>query len=376
VRTRSWTWRAILLSIVAVVTAVGFAACGSDSKSSGTSSGGDGEKITLKLAYVTTQQHPYGIAIDAFAKDVAAASNGRITISPLPSYPQSEIQLLSDVRGGTVDMATISTAVWDSQGINAFQALQAPFLINNYGLEGAIINGDIGKKMATEASTKAGDIQVLAIHEGGLRKPLGTKKALTSPADFKGLKIRAVQSKVLAAGLKALGAEPDPIPLPDVYQALQNGTVDGMEANLGLIAANKYYEVAKYVTGNVNFWPFPTALTINKATLDTLSAEDQKILTDAAAKVPAQSLGIVSAKSTLPQGLVDCGIQFVTASDADKAALEAAGQTAIAELSKDPLTGGFITDIQAVKKATPPGAAPPPFPTEKSAPGAKCALGG
>lgn len=364
-----------MLLVVGVITAFGLAACGDDS-SGGSSSDAAGEKVTLKLAYVTTQQHPYGIAIDAFIKDVATASEGRITIEPLPSYPQSEIQLLADVRAGTVDMATISTAIWDSAGINAFQALQAPFLINNYGLEGTIINGDIGKKMITEASTKAGDITVLAIHEGGLRKPLGTKKALTSPADFTGLKIRAVQSKVLAEGLKALGAEPDPLPLPEVYQALQNGTVDGMEANLGLVAANKYYEVAKFVTGNVNFWPFPTALTVNQATLDTLSAEDQKILTDAAAKVPAQSLGIVSAASTLPQDLVDCGIQFATASDADKAALEAAGQTAIAELSKDPLTAGFITEIQAVKKAAPAGDPPPPFPTKKSAPDAKCALGG
>jgi TRAP-type transport system periplasmic protein len=371
VRTRSWVWRAALL-VTGLVATLGFAACGSDSSTSKGSSGGDA-KVTLKLSYVTTQQHPYGIAVDAFIKDVATASGGNITITGLPSYPGSEIQLLSDVRGGTVDMATISTAVWDSQGINAFQALQAPFLINNYALEGSIINGEIGTKMAASASTTAKDITVLAIHEGGLRKPLGAKKPLTTPADFAGLKIRAPQSKVLAAGLQALGAEPDPLPLPDVFQALQNGTVDGMEANLGLIAANKYYEVAKYVTGNVNFWPFPTALTINKATLDSLTPEQQKIITDAAAKVPAQSLGIVSAKSDLPQKLVDCGIQFVTASPADKAALEAAGATAIAKLSKDPLTAGFITDIQAVKKAAPAGTPPPPFPTTKSA---KCVLGG
>ncbi len=374
-KTRSWAWRAALL-VAGFVTTLGFAACGSDSSTSTGSSGGADAKVTLKLAYVTTQQHPYGIAVDAFIKDVATASGGRITVTGLPSYPQSEIQLLSDVRGGTVDMATISTAVWDSQGINAFQALQAPFLINNYALEGSIINGEIGTKMAAEASTAAKDITVLAIHEGGLRKPLGAKKQLTTPADFAGLKIRAPQSKVLAAGLQALGAEPDPLPLPDVFQALQNGTVDGMEANLGLIAANKYYEVAKYVTGNVNFWPFPTALTINKAALDTLPPEDQKIITDAAAKVPAQSLGIVSATSDLPQKLVDCGIQFVTASPADKAALEAAGATAIAKLSKDPLTAGFITEIQAVKKAAPVGAPPPPFPTTKSAPDATCVLGG
>ena len=92
-----------------------------------------------------------------------------------------------------------------------------------------------GKAMAKDASDQAGDITVLAIHEGGMRKPIGAKKPLNSLAAFKGAKIRASQSKVMATGLRSLGAEADPIPLPEVYQALQNGTVDGMEANLGLV---------------------------------------------------------------------------------------------------------------------------------------------
>ncbi len=361
--------------VAAAALALGAAACGDDNSSNSgdtnTAAAGGGE-ITLNLAYVTTAQHPYGIAVDAFVKDVEKASNGRITIKAQPSYPQSEVQLLSDVRGGSVDMATISTAVWDSAGINSFQALQAPFLVTNYALEGKIIAGDIGKAMADDASQQAGDATVLAIHEGGLRKPIGAKKPLTSVAAFTGAKIRVSQSKVMAEGLKSLGAEADPIPLPEVYQALQNGTVDGMEANLGLVATNKYYEVAKYVTGNVNLWPFPTALVINNAKMKALSEADQKIITDAAAKMPEQSLTIFSAPSKLPQQLVDCGMTFATSSPAELKQLEARAQGAYASLSKDPTTGEFIKQIQDLKKNAPPSPAPPPLPTKKAA---KCALG-
>lgn len=375
VRRRSWTTRVAAL-VAGLALVLGVAACGGDNNSgSGSSSGGSGGGggTELTLAYVTTAQHPYGLALAKFKQEVESASNGRITIKLLPSYPQPEPQLLSDVRGGSVQMASVSTAIWDSAGITAFQALQAPLLVTNYGLEGKIIEGDIGRAMAESASQKAGDITVLAIHEGGLRKPVGADKPLNTVAAFRGLKIRAPQSKVLAAGLQALGAEADPLPLPEVYQALKNGTVDGIEANLGLVATNKYYEVAKYITGNVNLWPFPTALVINNQVMNGLSSEDQQVLRDAAAKLPGQSLEIVSAKSDLPQQLVNCGIQFTTASPSDVSGLQARAEQAYTALSKDATTGRFLQQIQALKKSTPAGAAPPPLPTAKTG---ACTLGG
>ena len=97
---------------------------------------------------------------------------------------------------------------------------------------------------------------------------------------------------MLADGLSALGANADPLPLPDVYQALQTGTVDGVEANLPLIYLSKWYEVAKYVTGNVNLWPFPTVLAINKAKFDSLTSDQQAALTSAASGITDFSIEI------------------------------------------------------------------------------------
>ena len=74
-------------------------------------------------------------------------------------------------------MATISTAIWDTAGITAFQALQAPFLITNYALGRGGQGGDIGKSMIADATEQAGDMVALAIHEGGLRKPFGARRS-------------------------------------------------------------------------------------------------------------------------------------------------------------------------------------------------------
>jgi TRAP-type transport system periplasmic protein len=362
VRRRSWGWR--LAAVAAgLALALGLAACGDDDDDSGAAdTSGSAAATTVDVAYVTTQQHPYGIAIDAFAKEVNAT--GALTIQPQPVYPQSEIQLLDDVRSGVVPMATVSSAIWDTAGITAFQALQAPFLITNYPLAEAVEGGEIGQEMLADANEQAGDIVALAIHEGGLRKPFG-KKELTSVADFKGTTIRAPQSQVLSEGFTAIGANVEPLPLPDVYQALQNGTVDGVEANLPLIYTQKWYEVAKFVTGNVNFWPFPTVLAVNKEFYDGLSSEQQTALTDAAKTLPAASIKIFTTPgSTVAQDLVNCGIEYVSSTPAELTALQNAASGAITQLA--PESQEFVKQIQAEKDALGPPAAPPPLPTAKT----------
>jgi TRAP-type C4-dicarboxylate transport system substrate-binding protein len=167
---------------------------------------------------------------------------------------------------------------------------------------------------------------------------------------------------VLSEGLNAIGAVAEPIPLPEVYQALQNGTVDGVEANLPLIYTSKWYEQAKYVTANIHFWPFPTVLTVNKAAYDGLTDEQKTALTDAAGGITQASIDIFTTPgSTVAQDLVNCGVEYVVAKDADVAALASAAEGAITQLA--PESQEFVTQIQAEKDALGPPAAPPPLPT-------------
>jgi TRAP-type C4-dicarboxylate transport system substrate-binding protein len=141
-------------------------------------------EITLRLGYVTPPAHPYGQAVDFFVNEVRKASNGRINIQTRPVYAGgNDIQLLNDVKGGVVDMGSISTAIWGDQGVTSFQALQMPFLITDYGLEQKVIGGSVGQQMLRGVDRLG--LVGLAIHEGGLRKPLGAKKPLVSPADFR-----------------------------------------------------------------------------------------------------------------------------------------------------------------------------------------------
>lgn len=359
-KTRSWGWRLAAVVACALV-ALALTACGDDDDegAAGTAGAGDAE-ITLRLGYVTPAEHPYGIAINNFIDEVTTASDGAIAIEPLPSYQGGDVPLLQDLRGGAVDMASVSSAVWGTQGVNCFDALQALGLITRYDLEREVIAGPIGEEML--ACTDAIGVKGLGIHEGGLRKPLGAKKALTSPSTFRGAKIRTPESGILEAGIRGLGADPTSLPVTDIYAALRDGTVDGMEANLGLIQTFKLYEVAEFVTANVNLWPFPTVLAVNQSKFDALSADQQKIITDAAANIAGFSIDFFQQPSDLPQTLCDEGVKFAIASDADLQAFDQASQRVITQLSRDGETKGFIDQIQALKDGlgAPPAAAPLP----------------
>lgn len=360
---RPWAARA-LAGVAVVGLGLGLAACGSDSSSAGGSSdtSGGSAETTLNIGYVTTPQHPYGIALQAFADQVKTDSGGKLAINLLPTYGGgNDLTLLDDVSGGTVDGGSISSAVWDGKGVTSFEALQMPFLITNYAVEAAVLNSPIAADMLT-GTDKVG-IHGLAIHEGGLRKPLSANACLKTPADFKGVKIRSVESPVLVDGLKALGANPTPLPLSDVYLALKQGTVDAMEANLGLVFTQKFYEVSKCITGNVNLWPFPTVLGINQDKWDSLSAEQQGWLNDAAAKIDDEAFAVLTdPTSTLVADLCTAGLKFGTASKADSAALRTAVDPVYTKYTANEPTGGFVTAIEKIKAETPLPPAPKPYP--------------
>lgn len=360
VRAGSWGWR-LVAAVAAAALALGLAACGDDDEGTDTAGGtGDGAEITLTLGYVTPAEHPYGIAIDEFVKQVSEASDGAISIETRPNYPGGDVPLLQDVRDGAVQMASVSSAVWGTQGVNSFDALQALGLVTRYDLEREIITGPIAQEMLT--GTEAIGLKGLAIHEGGLRKPLGVNTQSTSPAAFKGTTIRTPESPVLETGIRALGADPTSIPVGEIYSAMRDGTVDGMEANLGLVQTNKLYEVAKYITMNVNLWPFPTVLVMNQSDFDELSAEQQTVISDAAAAIPGFSIDILTAPSELPQTLCDEGVRFAIATPQQLAQFQTASEATIAELSKDATTKGFIEQIQALAEGLGEPAAAAPLP--------------
>lgn len=360
-----WAMRGMAVAGIAVL-GLGLAACGDDDDDSGSGDGSDTTSQeateTITLGYVTTPQHPYGLAIDDFVANVGTASGGALAFKTLPTYGGgNDIQLLNDIRGGTVKMGSVSSAVWEGQGVPDFEALQMPFLINNYAVESAVLNSDVATEMLK--GTEALGLTGLAIHEGGLRKPVAKGECLVDPATFEGVKMRSVESPLLVDSISALGAEPTPLPLSDVYLALKQGTVDALEANLGLVYTQKFYEVSDCITGNVNLWPFPTVLVANTEWWNSLSEEQQGFITEAAANIDDKSIEILTdPSSTLVKDLCDAGMKFATATEQQREALRTAVDPVYSKYEAIEPTGDYISQIEQIAADTEPPPAPAPYP--------------
>ena len=373
--------RLALALLGAAALTAGLTACGSSSSSttggSATStSGGTGTgtatvtpDVTIRVGYVTTAQHPYGISIGKFEAAVEAASGGKIAITPIPGASGgSDVTLLDDVSGGSIEAAAVSTAVWPTKGVKVFQPLQAAFLITNYPLSEEVLGGSIGQSMLADPNgpSKLGLVG-LGLLEGGIRKPMGAKAALVSPATFKGKKWRAPSSPNMIAALKAMGASPVAIQLPEVSASLANGAIDALDTNYGLAVTQKWYENAKYLTNDVNLWPFPAALVVNKAAWDKLTSDQQQTLTTAGQNLAKDSIEGVyinppPTATNFVKVLCDNGVIFVTAGDKNKAALAASSAPATAALAADSVTSGYLKQIQDAKAAQGPLPAPPALP--------------
>jgi len=349
-------WRILrLLALLGIAAAVSLAATGCSAGDPG------GGTTRLTIGYVTTPESPWGIAIQGMADGVSRRTHGAVQIEPLPSYSNAnDIQLLGDVQGTAVDMAVVSTAVLDAAGQPSFQALQMPFLITNYAAEAAVFASSIPADMMRPL--RGIGLQGLALLEGGIRRPASNGPCLITPQSFQGAPFRAVESSLLVAGVRALGADPTPLPLSDVYLGLRQGTITALEGNLALFYTQKLYEVMDCVALNVNLWPFPSVAVINDSAMARLTPDQRRVVTEEAAGMTKTAFGVLTdPKSPFLADLCEQGVAVGIASAASLAQLKAEEQSVYREFTATEPTGGFTKRIeQIVKSVKPPAPAPVP----------------
>ena len=312
-------------------------------------------EVVLRLGHAQSATGAVGQAMEAFAAEVARGSGGRLQIALDPDYSGGGRALVRDAREGVLDLASIDAPVLGAGGLEAFRALQAPMLIDSYRLARAVFEGPIGVDML-EGVGETG-VTGLAIHEGGLSKPLGASAPIVTAADWDGLRIGVGEDEATRLGIRALRAVPVGVPFVDRAAALEDRSIDGLATGLGTIQTQGYYRSAGFVTANVNLWPSPSVLVVNRQRLETLSDDHQRVLASAAGTVSGASIDIVSAPNRLTTILCDEGIRFATADTAQLGDLERRTAPARTRLSQSPATADYIRRIERLKRMLGP---PPP----------------
>lgn len=218
------------------------------------------------------------LAAQKFAREIGRKTNNRVKITV---YANQELgddhQMVEMARNGELDIVLTPTAKLGTL-IPSMQFADLPFLFPTPEDAYEILDGEVGRLLLEQMNSYG--LCGAAIWENGF-KQFTANFPISEPADFKGLKIRIMKSRIISEQFRAMGAIPIPIDFHSTYQALKDKVVDGQENPLVAIVKMKFHEVQPYLTiSNHSYLGY--ILYFSKAVFDRLPQDIQKILMETA----------------------------------------------------------------------------------------------
>jgi TRAP-type C4-dicarboxylate transport system substrate-binding protein len=327
----------------AALVAVSLLSAGCDAEA-GDKSGGPAQPRVLVMASNDGESLIGAPAVARFVDRVQEVSGGRLTVRVVPSWQGggSEARVIRDVAAGKADLGWSGTRAFDTVGVTAFQPLHAPFLVNSYPGQAAVVEDGVARDMLV--SLDAMGLTGLALAADQLRMPAAAARPLLTPADFRGLRFGTVASTVQAQGLRALGAEPVTIEFP---RPPDTDGLGGLETMWWTYQANAQHEWMPFVTANAALWPRTVAIFANTERLGRLDETTRAWVARAAADASTWSRGHASDHvSSQIQQVCGHGVRIATATPAQVDALRTAAEPVYASLRADPALAKTLTRIE------------------------------
>jgi TRAP-type transport system periplasmic protein len=345
---------------VAVLACVMSTGCGG----SGDKAGGEHDKpvvLTLESEDDFSQS-----GAPEFAEAVERLSGGSMRVELVRAYRSLEVQfehgIVRDVRAGKADLGIVGVRVWDTIGVNSFQALLAPLLVDSYELERQVIESDEGRRMLD--GVEGAGVVGIALHPGPLRRPLGLAHPLLGPEDYRGQTVAIRPGGVAQATLRALEGR------AKGYVPGDLAGFDAVEIDSNTLDYNGWKGV---LTTNVVLWPKPYSIVMNRHAFDALTERHRELLRDAgrAALEPELEQTRHDAAAAFVQACRRGLVELATVSPSQLAALRRAVQPVYDELERDAETRTFLNRITALREGVQTATLPPRCSTTGGKPAAR-----
>ena len=233
-------------------------------------------ETTLRLGTVLAPADPMGQGLEKFATEVEEATQGQVIVEVFHNSQLGDTtEMLDQARAGA-NVGTVTDVARLSSFVPSLAIMSAPFLFDTYEQADKFALSEPYLAWGDELAEKAGLVMLASNWYQGARHAL-TKKPVESPTDLTGVRMRTIGAPIWIETIRAMGAEPTPIPWGEVYSALQLGTIDAAEAQPTAIWGAKLYEVVSDIslTGHIQL---VTALAISAETWGQISEENQEIV--------------------------------------------------------------------------------------------------
>ena len=244
-------------------------------------------QIVTKYSGIQPIEHPSSYAEKYFGEEVGVLTKGAVKVEVYHNTQLGDaVANVQSIRNGTIGFTTVSASNLN-QVVPAMDMYSLPFLFKNEQHFWWFLAQPEAAALAKPLEDKG--IKVLGYIDSGSRN-FFTQKAVRTPDDLKGQKIRVMASPVMVNTMKALGATGVPVAWAELYTALQTGVVDGAENNHPSVVAKKFYEVSKYYTLDEHM-RIPDLMIMSMKLWNQLNDEQKKAVAEAGQRAQAYMRG-------------------------------------------------------------------------------------
>ncbi|HTU01226.1 MAG TPA: TRAP transporter substrate-binding protein [Candidatus Sulfotelmatobacter sp.] len=237
---------------------------------------------TIKLGHLNTIDHPLHLGAMKFKELVEAKTDGAVKVELFPNaqLAPSESDMIQSVRLGTATMTVLSAGAM-GVFVPDFQVMAVPYIWRDLNHMKKVTRGDLGANLSEQAVQKMGVRILDGARLYGDRLLTTKSKAIRTPADLNGMKIRVPEIPIYLETIRAMGATPVAVVTSEIYTALGTGVADGQENPAVSILTWKLYEVQKHLMMTAHITQ-NQIMVINEAFWKGLGPDLQKIVQAAA----------------------------------------------------------------------------------------------
>lgn len=274
------------------------------------------QDIKAKLGTSLPDSHPQTIGARKFAELVDGKSRGRIQITVYSNAQLgSDVQMQGALRGGTQEFTVPSTATLANL-VKEFGVIGLPFSFASERQADAVLDGPFGQSLLAKLPEK--DLVGLGFWENGFRNFTNSKRPIQKAEDLSGLKVRTMQNNLYIDLFNGLGANAVPMPVNELFTALETRAVDAQENPFTVVHAQKFYDVQKYLSTTGHAYD-ALVLIASKKFWDGLKAEDKALIQAAANEATVFQRQTSRELNTRMRGeLIKLGMQVNDVSDAER----------------------------------------------------------
>jgi tripartite ATP-independent transporter DctP family solute receptor len=234
----------------------------------------------LKLAHGLDVAHPVHRAMVHMADRLTEISEGRMRVDIYPSGQLGEErELIEMLQIGSLAMTKVSASPLESF-VPEMKIFSIPYVFRDQEHLWRVLDGDIGGRLLLAGQRYY--LRGLCYYDAGPRSFYTRGRAVRTPDDLRGLKIRVQKSITSTRMVQTLGGAATPIDWGELYSALQQGVVDGAENNPPSFFLSRHYEVSRYYTLDEHTW-VPDILLISTRVWEGLSTQERDWLEAAVA---------------------------------------------------------------------------------------------